>query len=78
MKRFRLHAWTEIISHTKNIIIYGQHDNPDCFLNYLNEKVEQFSANGKLPFVMCDFNVNLLNFLRTIYKQLELALTRLV
>jgi hypothetical protein len=56
--------WIEIInSNKKNIIcgiIYRQHNNPDRFLTYFNEKVEQFSATGKLLCVMGDFNVDLL------------------
>ena len=56
--------WIEIMnSNKKNIIcgiIYRQHTNPDRFLTYFNEKVEQFSATGKLLCVMGDFNVDLL------------------
>ena len=56
--------WIEIINcNKKNIIcgiIYCQHNDPNRFMNYLDETVEKFSLTGKSLCVMGDFNVDLL------------------
>ena len=55
--------WIEIINRNKkNIIcgiIYRQHNDPNRFINYLDETVEKFSLTGKSLCVMGDFNVDL-------------------
>jgi len=58
--------WIEIQQkNKKNIIcgiIYRQHNNPNDFLSYFNQKIEEYSTSGKLLYVLGDFNIDLLKF----------------
>ena len=56
--------WIEIINNDKkNIIcgvIYRQHNNPNCFMAYLDQMLEKFTSTGKSLCIMGNFNVDLL------------------
>jgi hypothetical protein len=56
--------WIEIpfVNH-KNIvcgIIYRQHNSPEYFQKYFEDKIEEIVSSGKAVYVMGDFNVDLL------------------
>jgi len=58
--------WIEIFCKSrKNIIcgvLYRQHNSPEEFIQYLDRSLEKFSRNGKLVYVLGDFNIDLLKF----------------
>ena len=56
--------WIEVIfSQKKNIICgvaYRQHNNPECFSKYIDDKLESFSSKGNPVFLLPDTNIDLL------------------
>ena len=56
--------WIEVIvPKKKNIfcsILYRQHNNPDRFLKYIDDKLEFYTSKGNPVFVLTDSNIDLL------------------
>ena len=56
--------WIEVIvPKKKNIfccILYRQHNNPDRFLKYIDDKLEFYTSEGNPVFVLTDSNIDLL------------------
>lgn len=39
---------------------YRQHSSPECFLKYIDEKIETFNAKERIIYLLGDFNIDLL------------------
>ena len=56
--------WIEVnVPKKKNIfccILYRQHNNPDRFLKYIDDKLEFYTSKGNPVFVLTDSNIDLL------------------
>ena len=72
--------WIEILNpKAKNIIcgiVYRQHNNPEAFLEYLSNALEDICCTNKKIFLMGDFNIDLLRYETCSYSQTLIELSQ--
>ena len=65
--------WIEIHFRDKKNVIFGavyrQHNSPNDFLSYFDSALETYSSNGKILYILGDFNIDLLKSETCSYSQ---------